>query len=159
MMHDRSHFRADSFSLEAGSPNTVCLTVAPICLITKNCKKGENNKKDLAVHVWPIPPALSPLSVECQGWQGQHGWQGYRGGMERARVTHGPAPVGFHHWGFGGSTVHVCGADFCATAATAWATALITCDTMTKHKPDAHHWNSHISRQFSPDCTNLKPLV
>lgn len=32
-------FRADSSSLEAGSLNTVCLTVAPICLNTKNCKK------------------------------------------------------------------------------------------------------------------------
>lgn len=39
-MHHCSLFQSRLFSsLEAGSLNTVCLTVAPICLNTKNCKK------------------------------------------------------------------------------------------------------------------------
>lgn len=38
-------FRADSSSLKAGSLNTVCLTVAPICLNTKTAKKEKKRKK------------------------------------------------------------------------------------------------------------------
>lgn len=36
-------FRADSSSLKAGSPNTVCLTVTPIVLNTKTAKKRKRS--------------------------------------------------------------------------------------------------------------------
>ena len=38
-------FRADSSRPEAGSLNTACLTVAPICLNTKTAKKEKKEKK------------------------------------------------------------------------------------------------------------------
>lgn len=59
-------FRADSSSLEAGSLNAVCLTVAPICLNTKKTAKKRKSKTLLSMFK-QVPPVLSPLSVECQG--------------------------------------------------------------------------------------------